>query len=278
MLILIKLIGIDVDGTLLDSRGQIPDANLRAIEMAAARGIRIAIVTGRSFFFALPAVATLPDPLTLIVHNGAIARMRSGETLTRRLLPRGIARDVLAATHAWRDAAVAIFDRPLERQMLYDRMDWEHPNRSRFRERNRQIIEQVESLEDAIVEDPIQLAYNGDVERMRQLIAQIQSHPAAASLSVMRTEYAHRDFSLVDVCAAGTTKGSGLADVARLLDIDRADVLAVGDNYNDREMLEWAGIGVVMGNASMDLREAGFHVTDTNDDSGLARAIRTFAL
>ena len=92
------------------------------------------------------------------------------------------------------------------------------------------------------------------------------------------TEYAHRDFSLVDVCAAGTTKGSGLAAVASLLGIDRDEVMAVGDNYNDREMLEWAGVGVVMGNASEEIRAAGFEVTGTNDECGLAQAIRRYAL
>ena len=100
---------------------------MRAIEAAAARGVHIAIVTGRSFFFALPAVACAARSADPVVHNGAIARMRSGETMMRRLLPGSIAREVLAATVAWRDDAVVFFDRPLERQMLYDRMNWDHP-------------------------------------------------------------------------------------------------------------------------------------------------------
>jgi Cof subfamily protein (haloacid dehalogenase superfamily) len=274
----IQLIGIDVDGTLLNSRGQVPQENVDAIRAAVERGIRIAIVTGRSFFFAQPAVAPLPDPLTLIVHNGAIARTRGGETLMRRLLPASLAREVLAATQAWRESAVVNFDRPLARQIVYDRMDWEHRNRARFRDRNREIIEQVAALEDAITEDPIQVAYNGGVDDMRACMACLSEHAAANQLSVLLTEYAARDFSLVDVCAAGTTKGSGLATVASLFGIDREAVMAIGDNYNDREMLEWAGIGVVMGNASADIREAGFDVTGTNDDAGLAQAIRRHAL
>jgi hypothetical protein len=274
----IKLIGIDVDGTLLDSRGQLPAENLSAISEAVERGIHIAIVTGRSFFFALPAVEALPDPLTLVVHNGAIARTRAGDTLMRRLMPRQLALDVLGATAPWRDAAVVIFDRPLAGQMVYDRLDWEHPNRSRFRDRNRDIIEQVASLEDAITEDPIQVAYNGSVPAMREVIAALERHPAADTLSVSLTEYQHRDFSLVDVCATGTNKGTGLAGVASLLGVDRAQVMAIGDNYNDREMLAWAGVGVVMGNAAPDLRTADFEATTTNDEAGLAAAIRRFAL
>jgi Cof subfamily protein (haloacid dehalogenase superfamily) len=275
---MIRLVGIDVDGTLLNSRGQLPAENLAAIQDAVAAGIHIAIVTGRSFFFALPAVAELPDPLTLVVHNGAIVRRRDGETLMRRLMARDAALAVLAATQEWRDAAVVIFDRPLAGQMVYDRLDWSHPNRSRFRERNREIIEQVESLEGAITEDPIQVAYNGEVRSMRALMARLSTHHLCATLAVSLTEYEHRDFSLIDVCAPATTKGTGLAALAAHLGIDRTEVMAVGDNFNDRDMLEWAGVGVVMGNAAPGLHEAGFARTATNDEAGLARAIREFAL
>jgi len=275
---LIKLIGIDVDGTLLNSRGRIPAANLEAITEAVERGIQIVIVTGRSFFFALPAVATLPEPLILIVHNGAIARTRGGDTLTCRLMPRDLAHEVLTATMPWRDCAVVLFDRVLDRQMVYDRMDWTHPNRKRFHERNLSIIEEVASLEDALTEDPIQIAYNGSVDAMRAVIGRLESHPSAGRLSIALTEYTDRDFSLVDVFGAGVTKGSGLADLAASLGIDRSEVLAVGDNFNDRDMLEWAGAGILMGNAAPEMHAFGFEVTGTNDDAGLAQAIRRFAL
>jgi len=275
---MIRLIAIDVDGTLLDSRGRIPPDNLAAVHEAVARGVRIAIVTGRSFHFALPAVAPLPDPLLLILHNGAITRARSGETLMRRLLPRALAREVLAGTRRWRDHAAVLFDRPHEGQMVYDRLDWTHPNRSRFREKNAAIIEQVAVLEDAITEDPIQVAFNGEVETMRAVAAELAAHPAASKLAISMTEYPLRDFSLVDVCAAGTTKGASLAQLAESLGINREDVLAVGDNHNDRDMLEWAGTGVVMGNAAEELRASGLPVTGTNDEAGLAQTIRRYAV
>jgi Cof subfamily protein (haloacid dehalogenase superfamily) len=274
----IRLIGIDVDGTLLNSRGQLPEANLRAIHDAVSRRLHVAIVTGRSFFFALPAVEHLPDPLTLVVHNGAIVRTRGGHTIMRRLMPRATALDVLAATKPWRDAAVVIFDRPLAGQMIYDVLDWSHPNRARFRERNHEIIEQVATLEEAMTEDPIQVAYNGSVEVMQALIERLTTDAACQGLSVSLTEYRQRDFSLVDVCAAATTKATGLAALAAHLGVAQHEVMAVGDNFNDREMLEWAGIGVVMGNAAPDLLAAGFERTGTNDEAGLAQAIRKFAL
>jgi hypothetical protein len=268
----IKLLAIDVDGTLLDSRGRVPPDNIEALEQAAARGVRIAIVTGRSYNFALPAVEAVPDPLTLIVYNGAIARMRTGETLIRRLLPRDAAREVLLATVDWRDGALLQFDRTA-RQLVYDRMDWTHPNRVRFHQKNASLLEEVPALEDALHEDPIQIAYNGSVEAMRTLVGRLRSDASAATLSISLTEYPQRDFSLVDVCACDTTKGSTLARLAELYGIQRSEVMAVGDNFNDREMLEWAGTGIVMGNA-VDAMKQGFEVTGTNDEAGLAQAIR----
>jgi Cof subfamily protein (haloacid dehalogenase superfamily) len=272
----IRLLAIDIDGTLLDSTGRVPQANLDAIHRAAGRGVRIVIATGRSFHFALQALGDLPDDLTLLAYNGAIARSRSGDTLLRRLLPQAVARQVLETTIAWRTDTACVFDRPLAGQLVYDRMDWSHPNRAGFMRRNAAILQAVDRLEDAVVEDPVQVTFNGGVPAMRAIAAHLAAHQVAPHLEVMLTEYPHRDFSMVDVCGAGVTKGTGLAALAGHFGVARAEVMAVGDNHNDRDMLEWAGTGVVMGNAEPELKAPGFHVTDTNDEAGLARAIDRF--
>ena len=275
---MIRLLAIDIDGTLLDSKGRVPPANLAAIHRVAARGVRVVMATGRSFHFALQALGELPDDLTLLVYNGAIARARSGETLLRRLLPQAVAREVLEATIDWRPDTACVFDRPAAGQLVYDRMDWSHPNRSRFMQRNAGIIQAVDRLEDAVTEDPVQVTFNGGVAAMRAVSAHLAGHPVAPHLEVMLTEYPNRDFSMVDVCGAGTTKGSGLAAVASAFGIAQCEVMAVGDNHNDRDMLEWAGIGVVMGNAEPELKQPGLHLTGTNDEAGLSQAIDRFIL
>jgi Cof subfamily protein (haloacid dehalogenase superfamily) len=275
---MISLIAIDIDGTLLDSRGRVPAANVEAIDHAIARGVQVVIATGRSFHFALQALGQLPEAITLIVHNGAIARSRTGETLLRRLLPQATALEVLGATVPWRGAATAVFDRPLAGQLVYDLMDWSHPNRRRFKERNHEIIQAVTRLEDAMVEDPVQIAFNGGVDEMRLIAAHLAAHAVAPRLEVLLTEYPSRDFSMVDVCAAGITKGTGLAAVAERFGVAQDEVMAVGDNHNDLGMLRWAGTGVIMGNAEPELFHDGFHVTGSNDDAGLAQAIERFVL
>lgn len=273
---MIRLLAIDIDGTLLDSKGRVPQANLDAIHRAAGRGVRIVIATGRSFHFALQALGDLPDDLTLLAYNGAIARSRSGETLLRRLLPQAVARQVLEATIEWRTDTACVFDRPLAGQLVYDRMDWSHPNRAGFKRRNAAIIQAVDRLEEAVNEDPVQVTFNGGVQTMRAISTHLAAHPVAPHLEVTLTEYRQRDFSMVDVCGAGITKGTGLAVLAGHFDVPQAEVMAVGDNHNDRDMLEWAGTGVVMGNAEPELKAPGFHLTGTNDEAGLSQAIDRF--
>ena len=275
---MVRLLAIDIDGTLLNTKGRVPPANLDAIDRAAARGVRIVIATGRSFYFALQALGELPDDITLLVYNGAIARSRAGETLLRRLLPQAVARQVLEATIKWRPDTACVFDRPLAGQLVYDRMDWSYPNRSGFKRRNAAIIQAVDRLEDAVNEDPVQVTFNGGVQTMRAISSHLAAHQVAPHLEVTLTEYPHRDFSMVDVCGAGITKGSGLAALAGQFGVAQDEVMAVGDNHNDRDMLEWAGVGVVMGNAEPQLRRPGLHVTGTNDDAGLAQAIDRFVL
>jgi hydroxymethylpyrimidine pyrophosphatase-like HAD family hydrolase len=92
----------------------------------------------------------------------------------------------------------------------------------------------------------------------------------------MRTEYEHRDFSLVDVTAPEATKGRALAWRAEQLGLASDEVMAIGDNFNDLEMLEFAGTAVVMGNAVEQLKTRGWYVTGHQDDAGVAQAIRRF--
>ena len=85
---MIRLLALDIDGTLLDSHGQIPEANREAIARAIDAGVEVALATGRRYDFARPIFEQLPAPLTLILSNGAIVKTRDGETLMRQLLPR----------------------------------------------------------------------------------------------------------------------------------------------------------------------------------------------
>lgn len=273
---MIRLIGIDVDGTLLDSRGHLPDANRQAIFEAVASGIHVALVTGRSYPFARPVADTLPESVTLIVSSGAVERAMDGAVLARRLLDRRIARDVLEATRPLRDHAALIFDRDESNQIVFETMNWEHPGRKNYWLRNSHLIGQTVPLEAALVEDPVEVMFNGAAVAMRALTESLQRESRGFTVSL--TEYVHRDFSLVDVTAPNATKGHALAWRAKQLGLTPDQVMAVGDNFNDVGMLEYAGTPVLMANAVDGLGRPGWHVTGHQDDAGLAQAIRRFAL
>jgi Cof subfamily protein (haloacid dehalogenase superfamily) len=272
---MIHLLAIDIDGTLLDSEGRVPAANLEALARASAAGIEIALATGRRYDFARPVFEALPGPLTLILSNGAIVKLRDGTTVARHLLPREVARGVLARLPDHRDGTAVTFDRPREGQVVFEAIDWDHPRHGRFFEANRPFVTAVSPLEACLTEDPVQVMFSGGCAEMRRVFDELRGDPG---YTATLTEYLHRDFSLVDIIRAGCSKGSALAEWAARRGLRREHVLAIGDNMNDLDMLEFAGTAVVMGNGCDELKARGWPVTATNDDCGLAQAVETFVL
>ena len=128
----IRLLAIDIDGTLLDSHGVLPEANIDAIARAIDAGVEVALATGRRYDFARSIFEKLRSPLTLILSNGAVVKTCGGETLQRRLLPREVAHDVLVGVPEHREGAAVVFDRPREGQVVFEAIDWEHPRHGRF--------------------------------------------------------------------------------------------------------------------------------------------------
>jgi Cof subfamily protein (haloacid dehalogenase superfamily) len=273
----VRLLAIDIDGTLLDSSGRLPDSHRRAVADAAADGIAIVLATGRALHFTQPVADALGVPVALIVNNGAVVRAPDGSTALRHLVARGIVRQILAETTGFEDSVAIVFDRQDARQIVYETMDWTHPNRRGYYEKNRAFIARV-PLTEALVDDPIQVMFNGSVAPMRRLVSTLRALPISRHYTVAITEYEARDFALVDLNGPGCSKGTTLARWAALCGIAPDRVMAIGDNLNDLEMLEFAGTAVVMGNATEAMKSRGFTVVPSHDEHGLAVAIRTFAL
>jgi Cof subfamily protein (haloacid dehalogenase superfamily) len=276
----IKLIAMDIDGTLLNSKSEISERNSETIAEAASRGIEIVLVTGRRFDFALPIANALPCDLHLIVNNGALAKSRNGTTHLRYMLPAETARQVLAATPEFRASAAVIFDRPGARQVIMERVDWDDPFRGGYFRRNREYIAEVEPLRDCLGggEDPIQVMYAGNCAPMRAAMKSLKALSRARDFTLALTEYEGRDFSILDVLRRDVTKGKALAEWTRQRGFARENVLAIGDNWNDRQMLEFAGSPVLMGNCIAELKQCGWPITLSNDEDGVAAAIWDYAL
>ena len=268
---------------MLDSDGQIPEANQRAIHTAAERGVEIVLATGRTFHHAQPVARKLETELVLLVSNGALVKTPNGETLATRLIPRELARELILSTRPVRQGAALIFDRGDAGQYVWERVDWSHPQRAWYFERNRVHMTELPALDDALDDaedsaDPVQLAFTGGVAEMRTLADHVRSLPDAKRVTLTLTEYEDRDFSLFDITAEGCSKGTTLAAWAVSRGIAPAAVMAVGDNLNDQDMLAFAGHPVVMGNAVPELKSAGWPTTSSHDAAGLALAITALVL
>ena len=267
----IRLLAIDIDGTLLNPEFQISPIDLAALRRVHAEGAEVIVVTGRRHTFALPIVRLLGFDLWVISSNGAITRSLGGETYHRDLLPAETCRKLCAGMKEFRGNTVLTFDTESKGAIVLEHMNELNASIQRWLEKNLQYIDFVIPIEDSITTDPVQAMFCGPIPRMRLALAALAGN--GLEINVSRTEYEARDLSIVDVLNRGCSKGHALKRWANFRGIPREQVMAIGDNYNDMEMLAFAGVPFIMGNASEELRRNGWPVTLSNDQHGVAAAI-----
>jgi 5-amino-6-(5-phospho-D-ribitylamino)uracil phosphatase len=252
------------------------------------RGVRVAVVTGRRFRDSRPIALELGLDVPLIAHNGALTKhARTLETVAVLPLPLAAARDALRiGREAGADAllsddydglGVLVFDHlSVENSAVHKYVAW--ARRIHGDEEGVEAVRKVDSLETYMDHEPVHLAFSGRCTQMDKLSELLQDR-LRNRVKILCTKYLEQDFSLLDVLNPSASKGAGVAAAAAELDIPPADILAIGDNYNDLEMLLLAGTGVVMSNAPLELRQTpGLYPTASNDDDGVALAIERFVL
>ena len=270
----IRLLAVDIDGTLLNPQFQISDADLAALRRAHESGIEVVLVTGRRHTFALPIAQLLGFDLWLISSNGAVTRSLKGETFHRDLLPVETCRKLCGTMKEFRGNTVLTFDTESKGAIVLEGMDELTSSIQRWLEKNMDFIEFVVPLEKSLTTDPVQAMFCGPIPRMHEALAKLANCGLQEEITVLRTEYPVRDLSIIDVLNRGCSKGHALERWATFRRIPREEVMAIGDNYNDIEMLAFAGHPFIMGNASEELRGRGWAVTLPNDQSGISAALR----
>jgi Cof subfamily protein (haloacid dehalogenase superfamily) len=269
----VRLIASDIDGTLLNPQFQISDKDLAALRRAHAAGIEIVLVTGRRHTFALPIARQLGFDFWLISSNGAVTRSLAGETFHRDLMPREICRELCRTMQDFRGHTVLQFDTNSKGAIVLEHLDDLNASIRRWLEKNMAYIEFVVPIENALVNDPVQAMFCGSMLRMREALHALEASGMGDRVTVLRTEYPERDLSMIDVLNADCSKGHALERWAAHRGYRREEVMAIGDNHNDVEMLEFAGYPVIMGNACEELRGRGWSVTLGNDRCGVAAAV-----
>jgi Cof subfamily protein (haloacid dehalogenase superfamily) len=277
----IRLVAIDMDGTLLPSFAQkIGERTARALKAAQDAGITVAIATGRRTNYTAPLLEGLGlrADTPLITSNGAVIRTLGGEAIDRCHMEARVCRGLCGLLRQF-GAVVFTFDRPGRGELVLEELEQTHGRISLWIEANRNAIEVVKPLELALPdgEDPIQGMVTGAVTKMREAEKALKASKWSGNCECITTEYPARDLSILDLLPPGVSKGWALARLAGLLGVDRKETMAIGDNWNDVDMLEWAGQGVMMGNAAQELRTMakmrGWKQAPPNDQEGVAQVL-----
>jgi len=269
----VRVIAVDIDGTLIDSTLDVPAANLQALRRAHEAGVHIVLVTGRRHRFAMPVAQQLGFEFCLISSNGAITRSTMGKLHFAEMLPRSIAHRLCEHMAEFSGCTVLTFDTEERGALVVERSDELASNIQRWIDKNRMYIEEVTPITAALTRDPVQAMFCGTIKRMAPAEIRLNDGAFRGEISVLKTQYEQRDLCILDVLRYGCSKGSALARWAAHLGIPRSQVMAIGDNYNDIEMLEFAGLPFVMANASEDLKRNGWPITLDNEACGVAAAV-----
>jgi len=269
----IRLLAVDIDGTILNPEFKISKIDMAALRWAHNEGAEVILTTGRRHAFARPIAELLGFDLWIISSNGAITRSLTDDTYHRDMLPAATCLKLCREMQAYRGSTVLTFDTENKGAIVLEHMRELNVSIQRWLEKNLQYIDFVIPIEDSITSDPVQAMFCGPLDRMHKALARLEASGLDGSITVSRTEYPERDLSIVDVLHHGCSKGHALERWARHRGIHRSQVMAIGDNYNDVEMLAFAGRPFIMGNACEDLRTRGWEVTLPNDQNGVAAAI-----
>jgi HAD superfamily hydrolase (TIGR01484 family) len=277
------MIAVDIDGTLLPSAGtRVSERNCRALAEAQAAGVEIVIATGRRQAYASPLIdlAGLRPETIMITSNGTVTRTLGGEPIDRVFLPVDTARALCPALRTF-GTTVFTFDREGPGELVVESLEQVHRRIALWVESNRPWIREVQPLERAFDagDAPVQGMVCGTVAAMRDAEEWLGRSEFAAAIEMHRTEYPVRDLTILDILPPGCSKGVALRRLAERRGIEREEILAIGDNWNDLEMLVYAGHAVVMSNGAPDLvthaRQKGWEIAPGNDEDGVAQVIES---
>jgi hydroxymethylpyrimidine pyrophosphatase-like HAD family hydrolase len=268
-----RLLALDVDGTLLDSASMLRPRVRAAIRRAAAAGCTVALATGRRYSAAVEVATMLDLDVPLILHNGSVVqRACTGEVVATTPLSADVAHSV-ATTVATAGSQVIAFPLPTRGEIvLTGPADLDGELAAIYLADCGLLVERrpLDDLFEGV--GPLTLVAMDGEARLDALQTALI---ARTDCRITRNTFPlwGRMFHVLDVLAPGCSKAAAVAALADRLGVALADVVAVGDHWNDVEMLEVAGLGIAMGNAPPGVQARADRVTATCDADGLALAL-----
>lgn len=274
----IKLLALDIDGTLLTPRGELTPRNSAAINGARQLGVLVVLVTGRRFSSARELMQKLELDIPLVSHNGALTKnVETLETLDFHPLDAEIARSIIPVGREFGADMICCDDPHGLGTIVIEGISADNKSLHRYLDKYRQSVVEVPDLLEYVDHPPIQMMFSGRCDPMEEFAESLRS-AIGERIQLFKTRYPSVDLTILDALSTTASKGAGLAMIAHRHGVAREEIMAIGDNHNDLTMLDYAGVGVVMANAEEELKQMEFELTSSNEEDGVAEAIEKYIL
>ena len=271
-----KLVCIDLDGTLLNSDHCISSYNAEVIKEVRKTGAVIAIVTGRRYKSSYKYATELELDVPLICYNGGmIVDQNTKKIIHKSTLSKDYAKQVIRAwakTGAPTFAYAATFDDP----DVYNQNSGDHPSIKRYFDYEQRAILSIDNLAEELSFNPLcvkTFGWDTDIEKCDLLKSELISD----DIIWLKTK-GPGNAAYLEVFPNTARKSFGLQWLCQHYDITQEQVLAIGDNLNDIDMLEWAGCGVAMGNALPEVKKVADFTTDEANNNGVGKILEKLML
>lgn len=263
----IKMIVLDIDGTIMNKKFQISDRVKKTIQLCQAKKIKVVLATGRMHDAAIPVAKEIGLLGPIISYQGSmIKEATENELLLKHNIDFPSAMKVIEELRQLK-GQINFFT---ENQLYAEKIT---PLLIEYTEKRNISFKKVENLEELKEFSPIKLLFiNDDAKKLKQIKLHLREKFAENLTIFQSTDY------FCEIVKKNATKGASIQYLAKLWNIELSQILAIGDQENDIEMLQTAGISVAMGNAIQEVKEVTTYITETVDNDGAALAIEKIVL
>jgi Cof subfamily protein (haloacid dehalogenase superfamily) len=271
-----RMLVVDVDGTLVGRDRHVSPRVRAAVRAALAAGALVTLATGRWFRSAQPIAAELGLELPIILHNGALVKESlTGEVLAHCHLPLPMARTAIGLIERHGLQPIVYENAFGGELMVAGPAELDSAATARYLATKEVALRRAPRGRLALLDDPLELVVADTAERADPLLAELSGGPwrTVTSMSTLVP-----DARFIEILSPDCSKTRAIRALAGRCGVELAEVVAVGDNFNDLDMIEAAGLGIAMGNAPPEVRARADWVAPTVDDDGLAAAIERFVL
>jgi Cof subfamily protein (haloacid dehalogenase superfamily) len=270
-----KLIAMDMDGTLLNSKKEVSERSKNALKKASELGVKLIVCTGRIFTSAKVYARIVGTESPIIASNGAYIREKDRDEVIyeKTLKDKTVHKIVNMIKSYGLNPQIFTLDSIFTEKLSHFSANYKRWNET-LPEDERVKIFVVEDLHKSIEENSGKflkvVVASEEIEKIRKLKEEIKEKLEVTAIS--------SGIDNIEIMAPGISKGNAVKILAEYYGISRDEVICIGDNENDLSMIEYAGLGIAMGNATEELKKAASYITDTNDNDGVAKAIEKFIL